>query len=511
MATAIPENVAGFSFEEVLEITSGKALLVSAAPVVGVTCDSRGDLTGKAFVALRGERFDGHDFLVQAVAGGARLLIVRDERQVHELLGALLRSVPGPDGGGRLPGIIAVSDPLAALGQLASAHRQRWPGRLVAVAGSAGKTTTRSAISALLQESHPGQVHSTRGNLNNLIGVPMTLLGLCPQHRFAVVEVGTNRPSEVQTLARIVHPDVAVLTLIDWEHSEGLGGLDAIEAEERAIFCTLGEGQAALGFGDDPRVARSVLASRAEHRLFYGEAPSSDLCIASRRALRPDAAELRVRRRDGSELSFSTSLIGKPGALASAAAVLAVETLTGRPCAEAQCTRALANAGEPGRHTVVELEGPLYIIDDSYNSNPASVESSIGTGREMADQVGGRLWLVLGEMLELGPETRSAHQRMGQAARESSAVGACFVGGDATLAAAQARGGPMEVTFFEHSQEVAAYLGPLLRARDVVVLKGSRGVRVERVLEGLTKMAPPRAADPGAPADRVHPPGGSNS
>ena len=384
MATTIPTNCAEFSAETLLAATRGRVLLDAAvAALLGVGIDTRAELSDKVFVALSGARFDAHDFLEQALGQGARALVVRDGAAVQELLGRLRHKEPA-----ERPLVIGVNDPLEALADLARFHRERWSGKLLAIAGSAGKTTTRSACSALLETVAPGCVHSTAGNLNNRIGVPMTLLGLQPEHRYAAIEIGTNCPGEVYALTQIAAPDVAVLTLIDWEHTEGLADLDGVEAEERAIFSSLRSEHVAIGYGEDARVARSVAAARATRRWTYGFSAGADLCVLERSALHPGMVRLVLERRDGTRVAFETALIGRPGALACAAAVLAVESLTGTQLSAQQCATGLGPAGEPGRHTLLELAGPRYVIDDSYNSNPASLENSIQTGEELVAEVG---------------------------------------------------------------------------------------------------------------------------
>src|SRR5690606_5542807 len=202
MATGIPTNLAAFSLSEVARLTGGVQLGGAATRVVGVATDTRGDLRGKLFVALRGERFDGHQFIERAVRQGAAAVLAED----------VPTSVTG----------VKVASALDALGLLARAHRRRWAGRVIAVAGSAGKTTTRSVSAALLGALLGERLHGSPGNLNNRIGLPMVLLGLEPTHQLALLEVGTNRSGEVAALTATCEPDVCVLTLIDLEHTEGL-------------------------------------------------------------------------------------------------------------------------------------------------------------------------------------------------------------------------------------------------------------------------------------------------
>jgi UDP-N-acetylmuramoyl-tripeptide--D-alanyl-D-alanine ligase len=252
MSAPLPINRVEMSLADVARATGGELRGADVA-IRGVLTDSRADLSGALFVALRGERFDGHEFADKAREQGARALLV--ERDVASSLPQVL-----------------VESSLSALGALGQLRRRSWGGKVVAVAGSAGKTTTRAALSALLEAAQPGAVHYARGNFNNLIGVPLVLLSLAEEARLAVVELGTHRPGEVEALTRMAEPDVGVLTLIGYEHTEGLGDLDGVEAEEGAMFAHLGPCSVAIGNVDDERVARQLAkapglqVSYAQHR-----------------------------------------------------------------------------------------------------------------------------------------------------------------------------------------------------------------------------------------------------
>jgi UDP-N-acetylmuramoyl-tripeptide--D-alanyl-D-alanine ligase len=213
----------------------------------------------------------------------------------------------------------------------------------------------------------------------------------------------------------------------------------------------------------------------------------------SREILNTQRERVLLRRRDGSEISLESPLLGRPNVLALAAGISAAELLTDQRLEAPQIERALLGAGERGRSTIVELPGGVIVVDDTYNASPASVEACIETGREMSRVSGGRLWLVLGEMLELGSLSRDAHEDMGRLARASGAAGAAFIQGDAKIAFSVVEGGLSWSAFFASSDEVAVQLAPRIAPADVVVVKASRGVRAERVVEGLAeRLAPAR-------------------
>ncbi|RYZ09444.1 MAG: UDP-N-acetylmuramoyl-tripeptide--D-alanyl-D-alanine ligase [Myxococcales bacterium] len=464
--SSLPTNQVQLTLGEVMRATGGVLLGDPNASVRGVSTDSRADLSGALFVALVGERFDAHDFVEQARARGAVALLV--EREVTCDLPT-----------------IRVPSTLGALGALGALRRRAWGGKVIAVAGSAGKTTTRAALSALLEAAEPGLVHYARGNFNNLIGVPLVLLSLGERERLAVVELGTNQRGEVATLTQMAAPDVGILTLIGYEHTEGLGDLDGVEAEEAALFAGV---SVAIGNVDDERVARQ-LTRAAGRRVSYGKRADADyrlrvLGLSSR------GSELEVTRRVAKRevtTSFRTSTLGDAGAYAACAALAAVETLLGRelPAATMQAAFASATASEAGRLCPVELTGGILLLDDTYNANPESVVSSLELARQLAEQRGVPLVLVLGEMRELGALSVGLHRQVGEAAAARRPALLITVGGDArALAEAAAeRGVPGE--FAEDSDAAAELLLARLQGPSVILVKASRGVHAEKVVSRL--------------------------
>ena len=474
MASALPENRARFTLGELVSATQGTLSGAASGDggVVGVQTDSRADLNGKLFVALGGERFDGHEFVQAAVRNGAGAVLV--ERDVGEV------SVP----------VLRVGSSLRALGAIAAAHRRRFPGRVVAIAGSAGKTTTRSSVGALLGLVAPGAVHQTQGNLNNLIGVPLVLLGLAPEHRFAVVEVGTNAVGEVPALTALAAPDVGVLTLIGIEHSEGLGDLDGIEREEGALFAGLTSNAAAVGNADDARVARQLERAPVTRRIRYGFAAGADVRCVSRTAAGVGRQRMLVTGRPA-PLALELSLLGEAGAYAALAAVAVAEALGVALPDAASVSRALSEAGEPGRLEVHELPDGTIVLDDAYNANPASALSSLKTAIEVARDRRARLVLVFGEMRELGAVSVREHTRIGEAIATSGAAELIAVAGDARFFVEPAQNGGVESVFAADADAALAAARARVRPGDVVLVKASRGVRAERVVQGLIGQGAP--------------------
>jgi UDP-N-acetylmuramoyl-tripeptide--D-alanyl-D-alanine ligase len=470
MASALPENQARFTLGELARATGGT--LVSSGPsereVVGIGTDSRAALAGKLFVALKGERFDGHTFADGAAKAGAAAVLVENDA------GPL--SIPA----------LRVRSTLAALGAIAALHRSRFTGRLVAVAGSAGKTTTRSAIGAVLELCAPGRVHQTSGNLNNLIGVPLVLLGLTPEQRYAVVELGTNAPGEVATLTAMSRPDAAVLTLIGLEHTEGLGDLDGIEREEGALFDGLSQGGIALGNADDTRVLALLERARARQKIRYGCAPGVEVRCVRRSAAGVGRQRVSIETRRG-RLELELSLLGEAGAYAALAAVAVAGAVASEPLDPHAVSAALSASGEPGRLEVHELADGTVVLDDAYNANPASALSSLKTAREVASDRRARLVLVVGEMRELGALSAREHQSLGEAIARSGAAELIAVVGDAALYLDPAKNAGIRSVFAADADEALRLAKDRVRPGDVVLVKASRGVRAERVVRGLVE------------------------
>jgi UDP-N-acetylmuramoyl-tripeptide--D-alanyl-D-alanine ligase len=467
MATALPENKAGFSLGAVALATSGS--LGGASPdlrVEGIATDTRGDVRGRLFVALMGEHFDGHAYVDKAVRGGAAAVLV--EREVGDV------GVP----------VVRVGSTLTALRDLAHAHRRRWGGTVVAVAGSAGKTTTKSAVAAVLSALHPGKVHHARGNLNNFVGVPLVLFGLAAEHLFSVIEIGTNAPGEVAALAACAAPNVGVLTLIALEHTQGLGDLDGVEREEAALYQALDPEGIAIGNGDDERVARELGKSRARRRYRYGFGEGVDVRALARspRSLGSQLVKLKGRLGD---LDVVVPLVGDAGVYAALAAVAVGETITGEALDSRLVTRALGNAGEQGRLVPTELADGTVVLDDTYNANPASVLASVRAAQEIAAARGAGLVLVVGEMRELGAVSEEEHARLGAALGASGARALVAVGGDAIHYVDPANAGGVESIFANDAQSGLELVRSRVRPGDVVLVKASRGVRAERIVEAL--------------------------
>jgi UDP-N-acetylmuramoyl-tripeptide--D-alanyl-D-alanine ligase len=443
-------------------------------PFVGVSTDTRTITPGALYVALRGESFDGHRFLPQAAAAGA---------------GGVLISTAGdlPSSGA----VVRVADTRAALGALGRFHRDRWAAignrRVLAVGGSAGKTTTTRAIAALLDVLRPGEVHATPGNLNSDIGLPMTLLLLDEHHHLAAVEIGTSHRGEIAQLAAIARPDAGVLTLIAPEHTEGIGTLDDVAAEEGDLFAALPLEGCAIGNGDDARVVAQIERSPATRRILYGFGESCVLRALSREPRGLSGSLLRVAWGGGDPREYEVPLPGESGALAALASLAAGHALLDVIAPPGALREALLRVASirDGRFAVETLVDGTVLLDDTYNSNTGSAKSSLKTAREMSDSLGRRLVVVLGEMRELGPLAAEEHDEVARAAVAASPALLVAVNGEAERFAAAASAAGIPASFHRTGEEAVPFVLESVRPGDVVLVKASRGVQLETVASAL--------------------------
>jgi len=423
----------------------------------GVTTDTRELTPGTLFVALKGDRFDAHAFLDQAKVKGAAAAVVR-------------RGTGAVEG---LP-FFEVEDTLAALGQLARARRRRLPpgSPVVAITGSSGKTSTKEMIRAVLETTY--RVHATGGNLNNLVGVPLTILGAPDDADALVVEAGASVPGEIPRLRDVIEPTIAVITNVGYAHVEGFGSLAGVMQEK----VSLAEGARTAVVGTDP----PELAVEARRR-----APTVVAGTGAGAQVRPDAAELD----DGghARITWRGHTVTLPvigfHQIENAMLALAVGRETGAD--PTRSVAALAGVRLPGgRGAMLTFgESGLTVIDDTYNANPGSLHWAVKLAHWLAGRRQRPLAVVVGSMLELGPESAKLHAA---AAAEIAALRPALVAavGEFVDAFEPHRAALGERLLTAPSVEA---LGPRLKAalrgNEVVLLKASRGVALERVLRYL--------------------------
>ena len=426
----------------------------------GYSIDSRTIAPGELFFAVRGERFDGQDFVAAAMERGAVAAVV-SRHGVAKL----------PDAALAAP-LLVTADPLMALQMLAAHVRRQWGKRLVAVTGSAGKTTTKDAIAAALGAQL--NVHKSMGNLNNAYGLPLQLLRLEAEHEYAVVEMGMNHLGEIATLARIAAPDWGVVTNVGTAHIENFA--DAQAGIARAKF-ELVEALPATGVAflncDDAFVSQfgRGIAGKA---VYFGSGPCANPQLLE---ATEDLDGLHIRYRSGDdEGKLTLRLLGAHNAL-NAMAALAVAREAGVNLEAAAKALEKLTAGDK-RGEVMELRGAT-ILNDSYNSNPEALRSMI---RTLATRPAERRILVAGEMLELGEHGPALHAECGKAAAEAGLDLVVGVRGNAEHLASAACAGGVAALFLPDAEAAGAWLRANLRRGDVALVKGSRGVRLERAI-----------------------------
>lgn len=467
--------------DEVVAAISG-ALRAGTGPrsVGGVSIDSRTIEPEQLFFAIRGPRFDGHAFVGAALQRGAVAAVVA-QAQVSAVAEAL-REAGRTDVGERL---IRVDDPTAALGRLAAYHRRQLSAQVIAVVGSNGKTTTKAMIHHVLGGGLRGQ--ASPKSFNNVYGVPLTLLSANAGDDYLVVEVGTNARGEIAALGALVQPDAVVLTSIGEEHLEGLGDLAGVADEECAILPTVPAGGLAAVNVDSAQVA-ARLDGLAATVVTFGRSATADLRVTD---VRYDAPWLRFRL--NGRFDYRIKLPGTHNAI-NAAGAIAVGRRFGLEH-EAIAARLETFAAPPMRTELIELAG-VTIVNDAYNANPASALAALETLVSLP--CAGRRMLVLGEMRELGGHAAREHRRIAEQIAAAQIDRVFVVGEAATEWMQPALGGGRlfgpEAEFFAAPDACAARLAAEVAAGDVVLLKASRAVGLERVLEPLRGRSPAPAA-----------------
>lgn len=423
-------------------------------PVTAISTDTRTLRAGDCFVALRGERFDAHDHLDAAVAAGASVLVVQDVRR------APIAGVP----------VLEVPDTLIALGQLARYRRDAWAKPVIGVGGSNGKTSTKELLKAALGAVY--DVHATGGNLNNRIGVPLTLLALPDEADLCVVEAGTNEPGEMEMLREIIRPDVAVVTTVQEEHLEGFGDLAGVMAEEMS-FCD--GAPLAVVPADEPDVEREANA-RA------GRVVTAGLEQGERRAA---AHGLGADGAGWCEYEGARVQLPLPGVhnLKNAMLALAVASEFGVPAERA--AQGIAAMPQPPMRSAVGPLGRALLVNDCYNSNPASARAALALLRDVG--AGRQRVAVLGTMRELGAATERAHREVAEAALASGVE--LVVGIGEFAAPLRSLGDASRVLVAEDVDDLWPQLEARLAPDAAILLKASRGVKLERLLPLLTTWA----------------------
>ena len=433
--------------------------------IEGVSIDSRTVRPGDLFVAIRGERFDGHRFVAAAFAAGAAGAVVSEEAAL---------------GSSSKIGVV-VDDTLRALQRLGRYVRRASGARVVAITGSAGKTTTKELAAAALGARY--RVFRNRGNLNNHIGLPLSLLELRTRPEVAVVELGMSAPGEISRLVEIAEPEFRVWTNVAEVHAEFFPSIEAIADAKAEILEGAADDTVVVANADDQRVMRRVSGTVARVATF-GVHAAADVTATEIEDRGLDGTRTLVRTPVGTT-SMSTTLPGR-GNLANVLAAITVALQLQVPLAAA-AERVAAVHASPGRGQIHRLARGVIVVDDSYNANPFAVQTAL---RMLAgDHRSGRRVAVLGEMLELGARADALHRDTGRAAAAAGVELLVTVGGGPARrlgeAAVEAGLAPGAVVHCDDSPAAAAWLSARVQDGDLVLVKGSRGVRTETVVTRL--------------------------
>jgi UDP-N-acetylmuramoyl-tripeptide--D-alanyl-D-alanine ligase len=470
MATPIPKNHVPLTASDAAKATGGEIVRDAGRGARGIVSDTRAIHGGEAFVALRGETHDGHAFLSEATKRGAAMLVVD-------------RTDALPEG----PSVVRAKDTLAAWGDLARAHLKKWRAgekKVVAITGSAGKTTTKQLCAAILETV--AETWASPGNLNNLVGVPAVIFALEPRHRFAVIECGMSVRGEIAKLAHIVEADVAVITNVSVAHAEGVGGTrNDVAREKGAIY----ETARACVFDADDDLAAS-LAEKASRKIGFGRSERAEYRLLDRISRGPAGSRVTIERpceacaspRAREIIELELPFVGEAAAIDLCAALAAAEAACGAIGQDALDAAMKRVTNVAGRAGILEI-GDVLVIDDTYNANPASMRAALSI---LADVAGERRRVaVLGEMKELGASARDEHVSLGDALADAKVALAIGCGGLASDTMKRARERGVDVALCANVEEAAREAVSRVRAGDVVLVKGSRSVGAELVVAKL--------------------------
>jgi UDP-N-acetylmuramoyl-tripeptide--D-alanyl-D-alanine ligase len=461
----------GWLCNEILSATGGRLLRGGKSHRFGdVVTDSSEVKRGSVFVALKGERLDGHRFVGDAVRRGASCIVVHRDLN------------PSAYGGAT---VVKVRDTLRALGDLAHYRRETYRPKVLAITGSNGKTTTKEMIAAILEEAYVnqkplrGKILKTEGNYNNLVGLPLTLLRLRKRIKIAVVELGTNHPGEIERLTEIAAPDMGIITAVAAAHLEGLNSLAGVAREKGALFRGIRAGGTIVVNRDDARV-RGLGQKFRGKKITYGG--GGEVRAESWRSLGAQGTMLDLRA-GGRRIPVRLNFLGKHNIVnATGAAAMAY----GIGISLAAIRRGLQKAKPFPMRMQLETWRNIGIINDAYNANPASMEAALRTLSEI--ECRGERTAILGDMFELGRQSRRQHLQLGKEVARSGIDHLYLLGAQAKHVKQGAIRGGMaseRIVIGKDHSDIASLLRSHVKKGDWLLFKGSRGMKMEMILSKL--------------------------
>ncbi|PKN38847.1 MAG: UDP-N-acetylmuramoyl-tripeptide--D-alanyl-D-alanine ligase [Deltaproteobacteria bacterium HGW-Deltaproteobacteria-10] len=454
-----------FLLDDVLKATTGNLVTgASEKTFYGISTDSRLVKKGNLFIALKGEKFDGHDFVNQALQLGAAGIIVHDAKVSKDLTDKNVT-------------VIKVVDTLIALGDLAHEWRKRFSIAVIGLTGSSGKTTTKEMIAAIIGRKK--NILKTDGNLNNLIGLPQTIFRLTTEHELAILEMGTNTRGEIKRLTQIALPDIGLITNIGPAHLAGFGSIDVVREEKGDLFLNMSPSGTIIVNIDDKAVA--LCAERwTGRKITFSMSPNADVTVKDIKmnGIKGMSFNLIV---DENTQKVEMKIVGLHhvnNAMAAAAAAFAVGTDI-KTIAEG-----LAEFRPfSGRMEMVKLRNGSFLLDDSYNANPASVREALMTLKDLKVHHNG--FVFLGDMLELGTESEEMHRKIGMLIA-TIGINTLFLQGNFSrvTAAGAMEGGlsPENIFFLSNENNGINYLKENLKKGDWILVKGSRGMKMDKIV-----------------------------
>jgi UDP-N-acetylmuramoyl-tripeptide--D-alanyl-D-alanine ligase len=459
------------TLDEVLKATGGTVIREPPIRVFkGLSTDSRSISKGNLFLPIIGERFDGHDFIASAIVGGASAsLIQKDLVEKNKLI----------------PGdviLILVDDTLKALGDIAHFWRSKFEIPVIGLTGSNGKTTTKEMAAGIMGLTK--RVLKNRGNFNNLIGLPLTLFEMNVSHEVAILEMGTNRRGEIERLTRIAKPDLGLITNIGPVHLEGLKSMDVVKEEKWDLFNNMGISGVAIINGDDDLL--NTVAGRWKGKtITFGIKKDADVRAERIKKSRDKGVSFTLNI-GGNERNIMMSTLGEHNiynALAAAASSWAVGIEYDLICEGLMSFKPI-----DGRMNIMRLKNGAFLIDDTYNANPESVSAALKTLKELRGKHVSTV--ILGDMLELGEWAEEMHEGIGSLLADTG-VAKIFLRGRLTRTVAEGaikKGFKNDQIYFpETAEEIVTHLKSYLKKRDWVLVKGSRKMKMEEIVQEITR------------------------